>query len=108
MNLIAAKTKSSNTVATEKKLNWGEALDKEVALDLQQKKQVDILIDEHRKETQEIMRSVQPRLDELRLKTRQKIRLLLNTGQQQKFDDWNQRKDAERLKNQSAPVSSGK
>jgi len=72
-----------------------EKMRQELNLTDQQTTQVRAILDETRNEYRTLREELRPRFDEPRLKARAKIRALLNTDQQKKFDTLVAQQDAE-------------
>lgn len=99
MNLVA-------TIYSQEQNRSGmlEELTRELKLNDVQRNEVQNIFKQTRKESQEIMKPVQPQLLELRNHCRAQIRNVLTPEQQTRFDEWNRRKDAEKeRKEQPSP-----
>ncbi len=96
MNFIAAKSKTEKASAASAKPAILDILNTELTLDEKQRSTVGELIKQQDEQVKILMKDVKPQLDNLRMLTRGKIREALTTEQQEKFDDWVKKRDAER------------
>ncbi len=82
------------------KLGKGEAfmnmLRSELGLNEQQSAQINTIVNETRNEFRALRAEARPRYDAIRQKSRERIRAILTSEQQQKFDQMIARKDAAR------------
>jgi uncharacterized membrane-anchored protein YhcB (DUF1043 family) len=92
MNLVAARSSANKRLAPL------DELSSELQLDQSQKDQVEKTFQEFHQRNRELLQPIQPQLTDLRLQTRMKIRGLLRSDQQSRFDELNQKRDAEREK----------
>lgn len=79
-----------------------ERMRRELNLNEQQTAQVRAILDETRNEYRLLRTELRPRFEEPRLKARTRIRALLNTEQQQKFDVLAAQQDAELNQNEKS------
>jgi Spy/CpxP family protein refolding chaperone len=73
-----------------------EQLIREVGLDAEQQKQVIGILDQSQSEYKAVHAVMDPQIEAVRQKTRDKIRAVLTAGQRPKFEEFLQRIDAER------------
>ncbi len=73
-----------------------EKMRRDLSLTDEQMKSVSTILDETKNEYKALRQELKPRFDEPRLKARGKIRALLTTAQQQKFDAMIAERDAQR------------
>jgi len=73
-----------------------EQLIREVGLDAEQQKQVIGILDQSQSEYKAVHVVMDPQIEAVRQKTRDKIRAVLTAGQRPKFEEFLQRIDAER------------
>lgn len=69
-----------------------------LGLTADQRTQIEKLFQESRQHSKEIIKTVQPQLDELRMKTREKVQTVLTPEQIPKYQKWNQNRDAQKEK----------
>lgn len=94
MNLVVANS------TPLKKPTVLDELSTEIKLSPEQKNKVDEIYKDSRQRGKEILKSVQPQMDELRAQTKSKIKSLLDPQQQSGYDTWCAKKEAERKKNE--------
>lgn len=94
MNLVVANS------APPKKTTMIDDLSVQIKLSPEQKNKIDEVYKESRLQGKEILKSVQPQLDELRTQTKSKVRGLLDAQQQTGYDNWCAKREVERKKNE--------
>lgn len=82
--------------AEAKRAQRREQLIREVGLDADQQKQAIAILDESQKDYKAVHTVMDPQIEAVRQKTREKIRALLTAEQKPKFETFLQRLDAER------------
>lgn len=92
MNLVVAKSLSSQ------KPPLIEELTRELQLSAEQKNKVDEIYKDSRQRGKDIARVIQPKLDELRVQTRAKVKEILHPKQQSHYENWCVQREAERKK----------
>jgi Spy/CpxP family protein refolding chaperone len=90
MNLVAAYTPISP------KPTMTQELTKELNLTPAQQRAVEAIFIESRRQTKEVYKTIQPQVDEIRAQTKNRIKAILDTNQQDRYEDWATKKDAER------------
>jgi uncharacterized membrane protein len=90
MNLVTAKT------TTPKKPVMIEELAEELQLSPEQKIKVEEIHKESRQEGKEIYKAIQPQMDELRARTRTRVKAALDTKQQTLYESWCLEKEAKK------------
>lgn len=96
MNFIAVKSKTEKASAASGKPAILDILSTELTLDEKQQSTVGELIKQQDEQIKILMKDVKPQLDNVRTFTRGKIREVLTTEQQEKFEAWVKKRDAER------------
>ena len=96
MNFIAVKSKTEKASAASGKPAILDSLNTELTLDEKQQSTVGELIKQQDEQIKILMKDVKPQLDNVRTFTRGKIREVLTTEQQEKFEVWVKKRDAER------------
>jgi Spy/CpxP family protein refolding chaperone len=82
--------------AEAKRAQRREQMVREVSMDAEQQKQAIAILDESQNEYKAVHNVMDPQMDAIRQKTRDKIRALLTADQKPKFETFLQRIDAER------------
>lgn len=93
MNLLAARSSAVKHAATPM-----DEMSNALELNQSQRTQIEKIFQESRLHSKEIMKAVQPQLDELRLQTRAKVQIVLRPDQFPLFEKWNQKRDAQKEK----------
>lgn len=91
MNLLASRSLANKRAPTAI-----EELTTLLELSPVQRDQADKVFQESRQQSKDIMKAVQPQLDDLKTRTRSRIYTLLLPPQQDKYKEWNQKRDAQR------------
>ncbi len=92
MNLVVAKPPLSP------KPPLIDELTRELLLSTEQKSKVDEIYKDSRQRGKDIAKVIQPHIDELRVQTRAKVKIVLNPNQQAKYENWCVQREAERKK----------
>lgn len=93
MNLVMA-----NSPINTKKPSLISDLSSELQLSPEQRMKVEQIYTDSRQRGREILKEVEPRLEELRAKTKANVRTQLTLDQQPRYDRWCQKRDAEKKK----------
>lgn len=100
MNMVSTKYAQESS-----RMGMLDEMTQELKLNEDQRSQIQTMFRQTRKESQEIMKPVQPQLLELRNRTRAQIRTVLTPEQQVRFDNWNRKKDEEKDRKDQASAS---
>ena len=84
--------------AEAKRAQRREQMTREVNLNAEQQKQVGAILDQAQNEYKAIHDVVDPRIESVRTKTRDKIRVLLTEDQKPKFEEFLRKLDEERMR----------
>lgn len=93
MNLVVAQSSATNKPASPI-----EELTTVLQLDPSQKTQIERITQDSKQKSKECFKTIQPQLDEIRDQARLKIKALLRPEQQSLYDEWNQKRDAQKSK----------
>ena len=92
MNLLV-----SHSLANKRPLTLMDEMTKALDLTPEQCFEVEKIFQETKLHSKEVIKTVQPKLDELRTKARTRIQTVLRSDQQVKYEKWNQRRDAQKF-----------
>ncbi len=92
------RTSAVDNKPGERHAKYFEKMQRELSLNEEQSAKIKTILDDARTEYRALRDEARPRYDAIRQKERERIRGVLNTEQQQKFDQMTARKDAERAK----------
>jgi Spy/CpxP family protein refolding chaperone len=67
-----------------------------VGLTAEQRTQIEQMLDDSRREQQELRTQIRPQFTAIRMRCRERIRTILSPEQQELYDKWNQEQDAKR------------
>lgn len=90
MNLVTAKT----VPATKPSLV--DELAVELKLLPEQKLKIEEIYQESKQQGKELMKIIQPKMDELKIQAKAKVKNVLNVNQQIQYDSWCSKREAER------------
>ncbi len=94
MNLVTANT------SVPKKPTMIEELTEELHLSPEQRNKVEEIYKDSRQQGKEIYKTIQPQMDELRARTKTRVKAILDNHQQTRYESWATQKDNERKKDQ--------
>jgi Spy/CpxP family protein refolding chaperone len=96
MNLVVAKVPSTPVT----KPTMLDELADELKLTPEQKAQVGEIYKDSRQKGKDLAKALQPQMDELRVQTKAKVKMLLTPEQQARYATWCTRREADRQKNE--------
>lgn len=96
MNLVIAKS------IPAQKPPLIEELTRELQLSPEQKSKVDDIYKDSRQRGKDIAKGIQPKLDDLRVQTRAKVKEILNSKQQAQYEYWCVQRETDRKKKEEA------
>ncbi len=93
MNLLVGRSSAIKRSTTSM-----DNLANELQLDQSQRTQIEKIFQESRQRSKEIVRVVQPQLDELQMQTRAKVQAILRPEQVSQYEIWNQKRNSQKEK----------
>lgn len=93
MNLLAARSSAIKRATTPM-----DEMTNALELDQTQRTQIEKIFQESRQHSKDIIKAVQPQLDDLRSQTRTKVQAVLRPDQIPLFEKWNQKRAAQKEK----------
>ncbi|MFN7926353.1 MAG: hypothetical protein U0Y68_00120 [Blastocatellia bacterium] len=93
LNLLAGRSLANKRPPTPL-----EEMTNILELDAPQRQQIEKIFEASRQHSKEIIKAVQPQLDDLKKQTRGQVTAVLRPAQQEKYVEWNKKRDAQREK----------
>lgn len=91
MNLLAARSAASKASKSPM-----DEISVSLDLDQGQRKQIEKIFQDSKQHSKEIIKTVQPQLDELWLQTRSKVQAVLRPDQLPKYEIWNKKRELQK------------